>query len=83
MARKLYSSGGRNQLGPYAMEKLKRVEKPTIKITDDIKRFDEREQGFARAFRGELGPVGDMAKISSGNAASLSMSESDMSFRSL
>ena len=73
MARKLYSSGGRNQLGLYPMEKLKRVEKPTTKITDDIKRFDEREQGFARAFRGELGPVGDMVKMSSGNAASISM----------
>lgn len=39
------------------MEKLKRVDKPTTKITDDVKRFDEREHGFARAGRGDLGPV--------------------------
>jgi reductive dehalogenase len=47
----------RRYLGPYPMEKLKRVEKPTTRITDDVKRFDERQHGFARAMRGELGPV--------------------------
>jgi reductive dehalogenase len=39
------------------MEKLKRVEQPTTRITDNIQRFDEREQGFLRAARGDFGPV--------------------------
>lgn len=46
---------GRGQLGAYPMEKLKRVDQPTIRITDDIPRFDEREHGFARAMRGDFG----------------------------
>ena len=44
---------GRIQLGPYPMEKLKRVPKPTTVITDNIQRFDEREHGVARGLRGE------------------------------
>ncbi len=47
----------RKQLGPYPMEKLKRVEKPTTKITDSVSRFDERQHGFARVMRGELGLI--------------------------
>ena len=52
MAKKLYHqkiSGRREQLGPYPMERLKKVNQPTTRITDDIPRFDEREHGFARA----------------------------------
>ncbi|MBN1160597.1 MAG: reductive dehalogenase [Dehalococcoidales bacterium] len=45
----------KKQLGPYPMETMKRVDKPTIKITDNIKRFDEREHGFGKVMRGELG----------------------------
>ena len=59
MAKKPYHrkiSGRREQLGPYPMERLKRVEQPTTRITDDIPRFDEREHGFARAMRGDFGP---------------------------
>jgi reductive dehalogenase len=44
-------------LGPYPMEKLKRVDQPTTIITDTIPRFDERRHGFSRARSGELGPV--------------------------
>jgi reductive dehalogenase len=51
------SRARRGRLGPYPMEKLKRVDKPTTGITDSIPRFDEREHGLARAFRGEYGPV--------------------------
>ncbi len=47
----------RGHLGPYPMEALKRVDKPTIKITDNVQRPDEREHGFARVMRGEFGPV--------------------------
>jgi ferredoxin len=59
MAKKPYHqkiSGRREQLGPYPMERLKRVKQPTTRITDDIPRFDEREHGFARAMRGDFGP---------------------------
>ena len=64
---------GEKQLGPYPMEKLKQVDKPTTIVTDKIERFDEREHGFARAYRGDYGPVGEMMKISEGKAASVSM----------
>ena len=46
-----------SQLGPYPMEKLKRVERPTVRVTDNIRRVDPREHGFARLARGEFGPV--------------------------
>jgi reductive dehalogenase len=46
---------GKKQLGPYPMEKLKRVNQPTTKITDNIQRIDEREHGFSRAELGKLG----------------------------
>ena len=48
---------GKRQLGPYPMEMLKRVDKPTTKITDSIKRSDEREHGFGQAYLGKLGPL--------------------------
>ena len=51
------TTASRKQLGPYPMEKLKRVDKPTTKITDNVSRFDEREHGFGQVMRGELGPI--------------------------
>ena len=36
---------------------LSHVDRPTIKITDEVARFDEREHGFFRALRGDFGPV--------------------------
>jgi len=45
----------RHQLGPYPMERLKRVDRPTTQITDSIRRFDWREHGFSRARRGDFG----------------------------
>jgi len=48
-------SSSKHQLGPYPMEKLKRVDKPTSQITDSIQRFDWREHGFSRARRGDFG----------------------------
>ena len=44
-------------LGPYPMEKLKHVDKPTTIVTDNIKRVDERDQGFFKAMDGKLGPL--------------------------
>ena len=51
---------GRLQLGPYPMERLRRVETPTTRITDSIARFDSRQTGFAMARRGELGEIGSL-----------------------
>mgnify|MGYP001207437291 CR=1 FL=1 len=48
---------GNGQLGPYPMEKLKQIEKPTTRITENIQRIDEREHGFNRAGRGDFGPL--------------------------
>lgn len=42
---------------PFPMHKIKRVDRPTIKILDDqVKRVDERENGFNKARRGDYGP---------------------------
>ncbi len=49
--------GGRGRLGPYPVDRLKRVERPTTVITEHIPRFDQREHGFARAMRGDFGPA--------------------------
>ena len=46
---------GKKQLGPYPMEKLKRGDNPTTKITGSIERTDERDHGFSRADLGKLG----------------------------
>jgi len=66
---------GISQLGPYPMEKLKRVDKPTTLVTDEIKRFDEREMGFARMRRGDFGTAGSsgLTMAGSGSAAVISM----------
>jgi len=50
--------GGRDYRGRFPMEKLEKVDLPTTRITDRVKRFDEREHGFNRAFRGDFGPLG-------------------------
>ncbi len=44
------------QVGPFPMDTLKRVERPTTKILEDqVKRVDERESGFNKAARGDYG----------------------------
>ena len=50
-------SNDKRQLGPYPMDRLRQVENPTTKITDNIQRIDEREHGFNRALRGDFGPL--------------------------
>ncbi len=42
-------------MGPYPMEKIRRVDKPTTLITDKIERVPLRANFFARAFYGDLG----------------------------
>lgn len=63
---------GNLQLGPYPMEKLKKVEKPTTIITDNINRFDARQTGFARALRGELGEISSGKRSPPGSALAIS-----------
>ncbi len=43
-------------LGKYLMETIKRVEKPTTRITDNIPRIPKRANFFTRSFFGDLGP---------------------------
>ena len=45
------------QLGPFPVHRLKRVDKPTTIITDDVQRIDIRENGLAKAARGDYGPA--------------------------
>ncbi|MDP2877292.1 MAG: reductive dehalogenase, partial [Holophaga sp.] len=43
---------------PFAVEKLKRVDRPTTRIEDgQVPRVDERDGGFYRAGQGEFGPT--------------------------
>ncbi|MBA7473035.1 3-chloro-4-hydroxyphenylacetate reductive dehalogenase [subsurface metagenome] len=46
---------GSKQLGPFPMERLKRVEQPTNLITSNWQRVDEN--GFGKAMRGEFGAL--------------------------
>ena len=47
------------QLGPYPLEKLKRVERLTVDIVEDSPRVDEKEMAFAKC---RLGGFGDVLK---------------------
>ena len=64
---------GTSQLGPYPMEKLRRVDAPTTRITDSIERFDEREMAFARARRESSGSPPVAGSTIRGAPTSLSM----------
>ncbi|MFC1901089.1 reductive dehalogenase [Chloroflexota bacterium] len=64
---------GKVQLGPYPMERLTKIDKPTILVTDEITRFDEREMGIARLRRGDLGIPGSTRSPVTGSSPSLSM----------
>jgi len=44
-------------LGPFPMEKLRRVNRPTNTITEDIRRIDLRDNAYGLAARGEYGPI--------------------------
>lgn len=53
----LFSLGKRPMhLGKYPMEKIKRVDRPTTRITDDVPRVPKRANFFVRAAHGDLGP---------------------------
>ena len=41
---------------PYPMYRLRRVDRPTTTITDQVARFDEREHGFLRLFAATMVP---------------------------
>jgi ferredoxin len=45
------------QLGPYPLEKLKRVDAPTTRHSADTKRRSIADHAFGRALRGEYGPA--------------------------
>jgi reductive dehalogenase len=45
------------QLGPFPMQRIKHVDKPTNIITDAVQRIDMRDTAYGLAARGEYGPV--------------------------
>jgi len=45
------------QFGPFPIHRLKKVNKPTTLVTDNIQRVDARETAFSKAVRGEYGPA--------------------------
>jgi len=45
------------QLGPFPMERLKRVDRPTNTITEAVQRIDMRNNAYGLATRGEYGPA--------------------------
>ena len=47
----------RKQLGPFPMETVRRVDKPTTLLTANIQRIDMRNTAYGLAARGEYGPV--------------------------
>jgi reductive dehalogenase len=49
------------RMGPFPLHLLKRVDKPTTLITDNIQRFDMRETAILKAERGEYGAAAQKA----------------------
>jgi reductive dehalogenase len=47
----------KEQLGPFPMDRIKRVDAPTNIITDAVQRIDLRDTAYGLAARGEYGPV--------------------------
>ena len=45
------------QLGPFPLHRLKRVDKPTTAVTDNIQRVSLQDEGYLKARRGEYGPA--------------------------
>ncbi|MDP6127638.1 MAG: reductive dehalogenase [Dehalococcoidales bacterium] len=60
------------QLGPYPMEKLKRVDKPTILITDEIERVVQREANPSRGQGDNSGPPASSRPRFTGSTPSIS-----------
>ena len=48
-------AGENIRYGPYPVEKLRRVERPTTKITENVAQVSERDSGFIRAALGQFG----------------------------
>ncbi len=66
-------------LGPYPMERIRRVARPTTLITDDIARVPKRADFFARARHGDLGkrPFEEVRRFVSKNPLSAAMGAVD------
>ncbi len=47
----------KKRLGPFPMDRIRRVDKPTTIITDAVQRIDLRNIAYSLAARGEYGPV--------------------------
>ena len=64
---------GKSQLGPYPMEKLKRVDKPTTLVTNDIERVAQRVANPVRSQRGDSSSSGKARTPFTGSTPSISM----------
>ena len=47
----------REPLGPFPMDRIRRVDEPTTIVTDDVQRVDLRDLAYDLARRGEYGPA--------------------------
>ncbi|MFC1953592.1 reductive dehalogenase [Chloroflexota bacterium] len=64
---------GKYQLGPYPMEKLKRVAKPTIHVTNEIERIVQRPEAPVPSQRGNSSPSSNVSSPFTGSTRSISM----------
>jgi len=64
---------GGYQLGPYPMEKLKRVNKPTTLVTDEIERIVQRGEGPVSSERGNSNTPSNVKSPFTGSTRSISM----------
>ena len=61
------------QLGPYPMEKLKRVNRPTTLVTDEIERIIQRGEGPVRNELSNSNPTNDVRSPFTGSTRSISI----------
>lgn len=75
---------GTEQLGPYPMERLKRVDQPTIKIENpSIQRIDIRDSGFSQAVRGHFGALMQSTQLRNKEPMRASQKEMTQKFKGM
>ena len=66
------------QLGPFPVERIKRVDKPTTLLTEEIQRIGSRENAFRKAVRGDYGPAVEREALHTATKDPLSNSLADV-----
>jgi 3-chloro-4-hydroxyphenylacetate reductive dehalogenase len=54
---------GARDLAPFPMHKIKKVDQPTVRISAEVQRVDERESAFSRLSRGDFGPKAQQERL--------------------